>query len=300
MKKVLGFIISLMVCASVYAWPTKPITLVIPYPAGGTNDQIARNTQRDIESILKVTVNVVNIPGAGNMNAINHVLNRDNDDHTFIISMEDFITGPLYLNSTAHTKFTSTNVIGVVPYVLYGNSTKTVDKLKKQIKAKELVNVGNNGVNGGAYLFMNHMQGGLRFNLVPYKGAAPLILDVIGGHVEYGMSTASAIKEQVDAGKIVPLMISGERRSALYPNVPTMKELGFKNAGVKSWFGVLARQDTSKEALDKFSNTMGLITANNEWMRNLSATGMIVTNLTGDEAAVFYTKQVKHFESTKK
>jgi tripartite-type tricarboxylate transporter receptor subunit TctC len=300
MKKILGFIISWLICASVFAWPTKSITLVVPYPAGGTNDQIARNTQRDIESILKVNVTVINIPGAGNMIAINHVLNRDNDDHTFIVTMEDFLTGPLYLNSDSYKKFTSTNIIGVVPYALYGNTTKNTIILKDQIKSNATINVGNNGVNGGAYLFMDHLSGNLKFNPVPYKGAAPLILDVLGGHVEYGMSTLSVISEQVDSGKLVALMVSGNQRSTRYPNVPTMKELGFKNTNVNAFFGVFTRQDTSKEAVDKFSNTMRLIFANNEWIQNLKNNGMLVTNLSGNEAALFYNQQVKHYETSKK
>ena len=300
MNKFLGFIVSWCICASVYAWPTKPITLVVPYPAGGTLDQIARNTQRDIESILKVTVNVINIPGAGNMSAINHVLNRENDDHTFVMTMEDLITGPLYLNSTSYKRFIATNILGDVPYALYGNTTKNINKLKEQIKNKAIVNVGNNGVNGGAYLFMNQLSGNLQFNLVPYKGAAPLILDVLGGHVEYGMSSMSAISEQVDSGKIVALAVSGNARSALYPVVPTLKELGFKNTNVKALFGVFTRDDTSKEAIDKMSSTMKLIFANNVWIQNLKTTGMTVTNLSGEEAMLFYNQQVKHFETTKK
>jgi tripartite-type tricarboxylate transporter receptor subunit TctC len=274
--------------------------LVVPYPAGGVNDQIARMAQPDLESILKVGVNVVNIPGAGNMNAINHVLARENDDHTFIVTMDDFITGPLYLNNNSYKKFVATNIVGVVPYAFYGNSNKNLTTLKQQLKNKQLVNVGNNGVNGGGHLFLSDLTGSLKFNLVPYKGSNPLILDVIAGHVEYGTSTLSAIKEQVDAGKLVPLMVSGDKRSTVYPNVPTMKELGFKNTNVKSWFGIFARQDTSKESVSKMSDTLSLIISNNYKIQNFKSGGMTISNLSGEDANKYYNKQIEHFETTKK
>jgi tripartite-type tricarboxylate transporter receptor subunit TctC len=134
MKAVVGTLLGI-ISTAVLAWPTQPITIVVPYPPGGVNDQIARFMQSDLESILKVPVQIENKPGSANAVAMNYVLNKPDNNHTFIVSMDDFIVGPLYKDSKLYQEFKAVNVVGTVPYLLYSGSNGTLANFKKQITA---------------------------------------------------------------------------------------------------------------------------------------------------------------------
>jgi hypothetical protein len=299
MKLILGILLGI-ISTTVLAWPTQPITIVVPYPPGGVNDQIARFMQPDLESILKVPVVIENKPGAANAVAINYVLSKPNNDHTFIVSMDDFIIGPLYKDSKSYEEFRAINTVGTVPYLLYGNSTSTLSNFKKQIKNSNTVNVANNGVNGSAHLWLSNLKSTLKINPIFYKGATPMIADVMGGHTEYGASSIPSSYPMITSGKLIPLMQSGHKRSSTYPNVPTQYELGVKGPPTLTWFAVFTRNTTSDVASKKFAEVTRIIIANNPNIQELKNTGMDIINLGYDESELFFKQEVQKFESNKK
>ena len=298
MKKLITLVLTL-IATTAFAWPTQDITLVVPYPPGGVNDQIARFIQPDLESILRVRVQVLNLPGAANSVAINHVMSKPNDDHTFIVSMDDFIVGPLYQNNTAYNNFKAVNVVGTVPYLLVGGPNASVAKLKQQIQNKTTVNIGNNGVNGGAHLWITNLKSPLVVNSIFYKGSAPALTDVMAGHTEYGVSSIAASYKFVESGKLMPIMQSGQHRSTTYPKVPTQHELRFRGPDALTWFAIFTRKDTSNVAINKFSEITRLIIANNTHFQELKTTGMNVTNLGVVESNAFFKQQIQQFEAVK-
>lgn len=299
MKKLVISMVLFILTASVWAWPNKDVTLVVPYPPGGVNDQLARFMQPDLESILGVSVQVKNLPGAANSIAINHVLSQPNDNHTFIISMDDFLLGPMYQNQQTYKEFVSTNIIGTVPYMFYGGKNASLSKFKEQIKNRATVNVGNNGVNGSAHLWTSGLVSTLTINPIFYKGAAPTITDVVAGHSEYGVTSITATNKWIESGKLTPIMQSSKSRNHLYPAVPTAQELGFKGPGAETWFAVFARKDTNTQALKIFSDRARLIIANNVKIQNMRNDGMDLVNLSGTSADVFYKDQITQFEKNK-
>lgn len=298
MKTIIATLLSI-VSTAVLAWPTQPITIVVPYPPGGVNDQIARFMQPDLESILGVPVQVKNLPGAANSIAINYVLSHPNDNHTFIISMDDFQLGPMYQNQQTYKEFVSTNVIGTVPYMFYGGKNASLSKFKEQIKNRATVNVGNNGVNGSAHLWTLGLVSTLTINPIFYKGAAPTIADVVAGHSEYGVTSITATNKWIEAGQLIAIMQSSKKRNHLYPAVPTAQELGFKGPTAETWFAVFARKDTDTLALKIFSDRARLIIANNEKIQNMRNDGMDLVNLSGSSADTFYKDQITKFEKNK-
>lgn len=298
MKKLITLLL-LLVSTCVLAWPNKEITLIVPYPPGGVNDQLARIMQPDLESILKVPVQIKNMPGAANGVAINHVLGSTNDDHTFIITMDDFVLGSLYQGNKSYNNFKATNIIGTVPYVLFGGPNSSTDHFKQQIKNKQTVNVGNNGINGGAHLWGDNLTSKVKINPIFYKGSAPLITDVIAGHTEYGISSLAASYQFVQSKKLIPIMQSGKTRSLTYPDVPTANELGIKGADSSTWFGVFTRKDTSANATNRLSNIVKLIVANNSKIQEFKNSGMSLNNLTQDSANQFFVQQIQQFEQQK-
>lgn len=282
------------------AWPSKEITLIVPYPPGGVNDQIARYMAPDLESILRVPVQIKNMPGAANSVAINYILTRDNDDHTFMITMDDFVLGPLYQGNRSYQNFQATNIVGRVPYVLFGGPRADLKKFQKQIKSGATVNVGNNGANGGAHLWITGLQSPLVVNSIYYKGSTPVLADVTAGHTEYGVSSIAASYQFVKDSRLVPLMTSGAQRSATYPTVPTAKELGFRGPDSQTWFGIFTRKNTSAAAVARFSDVSGIIIKNNPRMQEFAVSGMNIVNLRGVQAEEFFQKEIKHFENSKR
>jgi tripartite-type tricarboxylate transporter receptor subunit TctC len=271
----------------------------VPYPPGGVNDQIARFLQPDLESILRVRVTVLNLPGAANSVAINHVMNKPNDNHTFIISMDDFILGPLYQNQLTYKEFVATNIIGAVPFVFYGGADANLAKFKSQIKNRATVNVGNNGANGSAHIWTTGLESPLTINPIFYKGASQTITDVIAGHAEYGVTSVTATNKFIESGRLKAIMLSSAKRSHLYPDVPTAQELGFRGPPAQTWFAAFARKDTDPQTLKIFSDRVRLIAANNVKIQNMRNDGMDLINLSNQPANTFYTDQISKFEKIK-
>ena len=293
MNKII-FAISMLICSICNAGTNHPVTLVVPYGPGGTLDLIARYLQTDLENILHTTVVVKNLPGAGNLVAVNQVLNN-NDCCTFIVSQDDFILGPMYQNRTTYQQFTATNIIGTMPFLMYGS----VNQLQQQIQKKKTVNVGNNGVHGSADHWMAGLKSPIQLNPIYYKGAADLIRDVTGGQCEYGISSITASYDQVKEKTLVPVMISSRQRNQLYPQVPTYLELGFRGAPALTWFGVFARKTADIETVNQVTWAIKMSIANNPRLQDLKPTGMNLINLSNNDADHYYLQQIKHFEKTR-
>lgn len=301
-KNLIAIISLSLLCTIVHAWPTKNITLIVPYPPGGPADVIARAAGPDLESILKTNVVVLNIVGGSNLVAIRQVLSRENDDHTFIFSTDEFINGPILQNTKTYDEFVMTNLVGTVPYVLFSNTNTTLKIFKSSVKYQENINIGVGLVSGGPNFLIDALRKTSKLNIstIPYKGASPLLVDVLGGHVTYGAVVPFAISDLVSANKITPILVSSKSRSAAYPNTPTAHELGFKNTNIITWYAAFSRKDTSDEAKTKFSDAMHLIIANNIKFNTFKTNGMDLQNLTGPSVNKFYDNEVSKYTQYKK
>ena len=276
----------------VLAWPSKEITFVVPYAPGGVNDQLARLIAPDVESILQVPVQVKNMPGAANAVALNHLINEKNDNHTFLFTMDDLILG----NRVSHNfeQFYPVTIIGTVPFMIVGNSKSSIKRFQQQIHNKQTVSISNNGANGSAAFWIDQLHTSLIINPIPYKGLAPELTDVLAGQVDYGVASVTGWHPYIQAGKLVPIAVS-TGRIALYPQVPSFRELGITGPLATTWFGVFARQDTDAEVVKKFSDTVRLIVKNNTKIQNLHETGMNIVNLDIPTSSIFISKEISRF-----
>lgn len=301
MKKLFAFMLSLFTLTAAFAWPTKEINIILPYTLGGLSDRILRIMQVDLTNSLGVPVHIKSMPGAGNMVAITHIDSKPNDDHTFIFTLqEDFILGPMYQNNPIYNKFRPIILIGTIPYMLVGGNTASISKFKQQINNKATVNVGVVGLNGGAHLWISNIVAPLTINSIPYKGSAPLVTDVIGSHTEYGTISLTAAHKLVQSGQLVPIMQSGKQRSVLYPDVPTVNELGLTDPlELYVGFTIISRIDTDSNAEKIFSSAIRSIIANNPQIRALSLEGMNLVNLDMDESLKTYKQQIQRYEKIK-
>ncbi len=287
MKKLLAFITTMLISVSALAWPSKPITLIVPYPPGGLIDRFARAMQKDFQGKVSVPVEVQYMPGAALAVATTHVLNRPNDNHTFIVAEAGFVVGPAMLGTNTYREFVPVALIGESPYVMFTAGADT--KIRQQIRNQDIINV---GVANQGEIWLNDLKWPTRLNLIPYKGLAPMVNDVLPGHTEYGVLAYTGIGPSFNNGQVRPVMVFGDRRLPQLPNVPTASEMGFGGNYTNNWYAVWARQDTDRNAVAEMSRLVQDST--NTSFKDLL--GLTVLNYGPQRAAQYANREIQIFE----
>ena len=248
--------------AHAQAWPSKPVSLVVPFPAGGTTDVLARALAERLSPAIGQPVIVENKPGAGATIGADYVAKAKADGHTLLIgAVHHTIASSVYkkLPYDVQKSFEPVTVIAMVPNVLVVNArtpAKNVNELVALIKAKPAeASYGSNG-NGTAQHLIGtqfQQQTGTRLQHIPYKGSGPLATDLLGGQILMSFDTITPVLPHIKAGKLRPLAVTTAKRSPALPDVPTLQEAGLKDFDIGTWFGVLAPVGTPKPVLDRLS-----------------------------------------------
>ena len=248
--------------AHAQAWPSKPVSLVVPFPAGGTTDVLARALAERLSPAIGQPVIVENKPGAGATIGADHVAKAKADGHKLLIgAVHHTIASSVYkkLPYDFQKGFEPVTVIAMVPNVLVVNArtpAKNVNELVALIKAKPAeASYGSNG-NGTAQHLIGtqfQQQTGTRLQHIPYKGSGPLATDLLGGQILMSFDTITPVLPHIKAGKLRPLAVTTAKRSPALPDVRTLQEAGLKDFDIGTWFGVLAPVGTPKPVLDRLS-----------------------------------------------
>ena len=248
--------------AHAQAWPSKPVSLVVPFPAGGTTDVLARALAERLSPAIGQPVIVENKPGAGATIGADYVAKAKADGHTLLIgAVHHTIASSVYkkLPYDFQKGFEPVTVIAMVPNVLVVNArtpAKNVNELVALIKAKPAeASYGTNG-NGTAQHLIGtqfQQQTGTRLQHIPYKGSGPLATDLLGGQILMSFDTITPVLPHIKAGKLRPLAVTTAKRSPALPDVRTLQEAGLKDFDIGTWFGVLAPVGTPKPVLDRLS-----------------------------------------------
>jgi tripartite-type tricarboxylate transporter receptor subunit TctC len=248
--------------AHAQAWPSKPVSLVVPFPAGGTTDVLARALAERLSPAIGQPVIVENKPGAGATIGADYVAKAKADGHTLLIgAVHHTIATSVYkkLPYDFQKGFEPITVIAMVPNVLVVNArtpARNVNELVALIKAKPAeASYGSNG-NGTAQHLIGtqfQQQTGTRLQHIPYKGSGPLATDLLGGQILMSFDTITPVLPHIKAGKLRPLAGTTAKRSPALPDVPTLQEAGLKDFDIGTWFGVLAPAGTPKPVLDRLS-----------------------------------------------
>ena len=248
--------------AHAQAWPSKPVSLVVPFPAGGTTDVLARALAERLSPAIGQPVIVENKPGAGATIGADYVAKAKADGHTLLIgAVHHTIASSVYkkLPYDFQKGFEPVTVVAMVPNVLVVNArtpAKNVNELVALIKAKPAeASYGSNG-NGTAQHLIGtqfQQQTGTRLQHIPYKGSGPLATDLLGGQILMSFDTITPVLPHIKAGKLRPLAVTTAKRSPALPDVPTLQEAGLKDFDIGTWFGVLAPVGTPKPVLDRLS-----------------------------------------------
>ena len=265
------------------AYPKGPVTLVVPFPAGGPTDAMARVLALKLGERLGQQVVVDNKGGAGGSIAAEAVAKAAPDGQTLFFGT----TGTMAINPSLYSKLrydpvkdfapvslmaTTMNVLVVNPEV----PAKNLGELVKLAKAKpNTVSYGSAG-NGSS----NHLSGELlrsnaavQITHVPYKGSAPALVDLLGGRLTMMFDTVAQQTQNIAAGKVRPLAVTGPKRSPLLPEVPTAQEAGLKDYDVTIWFGVLAPAGTPAPVVERLNREIVAVMSTEEMKKKMQADG---------------------------
>ncbi len=227
------------------AWPAKPVTLLVPFPPGGSTDMIARTVGARLQEKLGATFVVDNKGGAGGTLGAAQVKRSAPDGYTILVSsLGPFVIGPHLIKTTGYDALADFDYITVAvqaPNVLTvpaASPHKTFAELLKFIKAnpgKMTFASAGNGTSDHLTAELFWQETGTQAVHVPYKGGAPAMSDLLAGQVDATFMNINTGLPNIKAGKLRPLAITSSKRSPLLPDVPTMEELGFKGVTVYSW-----------------------------------------------------------------
>ena len=251
-------------CGSALAetWPAKPISLVVPFPPGGTTDVLARALGEKLGQSLGQTVIVENKPGAGATLGADQVAKSKADGYTLLMGAVHHTIAPAVFKKLPYDlqkDFAPISTVAMVPNVLVVNAAatpaKTVAELVAQTKGQPELSYGSNGNGTAQHLIGTQFENltGVALTHVPYKGSGPLTSDLLGGQIQMSFDTITPVLPHIKSGKLRALAVTTSKRSSALPDVPTMEEAGLKGFNIGTWFGVLAPAATPKDITARLS-----------------------------------------------
>ena len=240
-------------------YPTKPITMVVPFSAGGPTDTLGRTIARAMTVALKQTVTIENVSGAGGNIGVERVAKARPDGYTVLLHHIGMSTSPALYRKLNYNPFNDFEYIGMVadvPMTLIARETfpaKDFNELLTYVKAnKEKVTLANAGLGAASHLcgllFMSAI--GADLTTVPYKGTAPAMNDILGGQVDLLCDQTTNTTGQIKNGKVKAYGVTTKVRVPSLKDIPTLQEQGLKDFEISVWHGIYAPKGTPKPALD--------------------------------------------------
>ena len=268
------------------AAPAQPhpatIRFIVPFPAGGAGDQITRLVANETSVILGTPIVVENKAGAGGLIAAETALRAEADGSTFFIGSN----GPLVINAALYSKipydvekdFVPVAGLGKTPLLLVTRKNLDVTSVAGLIalgkKTPGGFSMGSAGSGNITHLAgEGASQMGLKVAHVPFRGSAPAITDMLGGHVDIMFDALPSSMQQARAGSIMPLAILATSRFALLPKVPTLAEVGFPGMEASAWFGVVAKTGMSRSVIDQLNKAINQALARPELIEKMHNIG---------------------------
>lgn len=290
--------------ASAQSWPTKPITFVVPFPAGGGTDAFARPLAAQLETQLNQRVLIENRGGAGGTVGASHAAKQPGDGYTFFIGAAHHAIAPaLYpkLDYNINTDFVPVGVISEPPQVIVVNPKVPANNLQELIALAKAqpgkLNFGSAG-NGTTH----HLAGelfllltGTKITHVPYRGAGPAMQDLVAGHIQIMFDGLGSSAGQISGNNLRGLAVASGKRAEAFPNMPTAAEAGLAGYEVATWYAMWAPKGTPAPIVERMQKelqaALATQTIRDAWTRN----GSPIPNLYGAAFGKFVASEVERW-----
>jgi tripartite-type tricarboxylate transporter receptor subunit TctC len=241
--------LSLVAGAQAQTFPSRTVTIVSPYQAGGTSDIIARILAQKLSERFGQSVVIENRPGANGTIGVNQVVRADPDGHSLLAVASSALTlNPIFYKSLSYDVARDLAPItrtGQVSNVLVVNPSVPAKDLKELValakqKPGELI-YASQGVGSNGHLIAEQFaqRAGIDYRHVPYKGSAPAVQDLLGGRVQLMFDNLPSALPQIQSGNLRALAVTTAERSSLLPDVPTIAEMGYPGFDAPAWFAIL-------------------------------------------------------------
>jgi tripartite-type tricarboxylate transporter receptor subunit TctC len=290
--------------SSAQTYPDRLVRLVVPYPAGGGVDGIARALGESLSQIWKQTVLIENKPGASTMIGGESVARAPADGYTLLLTSDSSITSNPFLFPNAKfdpvkdlapiTQLIELNQLVVLHPSVPANSLKELVALSKERKGA--LNYGSYGVGSQPHLLfeMLRAQAGSEIMQIPYRGIANAITATIAGDVQMTLGGWSVTAGHIQAGKLKAIAISKKERQKELPDVPTVREAGFPDIDPQSWFGLFATAGTPKPVIEKIQKDVAKVFQEPEFQKRLQTLAFEPVASTPDAFAKFIAEDLAY------
>jgi len=302
----IGFAIAGIGLSWAQTYPSKPIRFIVPFPAGGSTDAVARAMQPALEKILGQPVVVENRAGAGGLLGVDAIAKAAPDGYTIGIAG----AGALGVNIGERmkrpydpvkdlapiSKAAGSPFVLVAPPTLNANSLDDVIKLAKAEPGRFSIGHGGNGTAMQLTALMLVSMADVKINLVPYRGTAPAVADAIAGHVQLAIADPPPSMGAISEGKLKALAVSSKTRFPVFPDIPTFDEQGLKDFEVTGWFGIAAPAATPRAIVMKLNAAVVTALDDPDVARRIRTIGMEPAPMTPEQFSAFIDSEIAKAE----
>ena len=296
--------------ASAQDFPNKPIRIIVPFAPGAGNDLLGRLFAEHLTPRLKQPVFVENKPGAGSQIGIDLVAKSPPDGYNLVWAASDGISILPAVKPQMPYKvpddFTFVSRIVVLPFALVVKNdlpVKSVAELIAYAKANPgKLRYGTSGVGGAPHMgtVMMESRAGIKMTHVPYRGVAPAVNDLLGGHIDVAFVTPPTIRAHAEAGKVRVIATTGNERHSLFPNLPTLKEAGLPDLSVIVWYGILAPAKTPEPVVARLRKEIQSVIDDPAISERLKSLGYQISPMTGDAFQKYVMKDLSDWKAVAK
>src|SRR5688572_18706272 len=295
--------------AGAQEWPTRTVTLVVPFPPGGTTDQIARHIQQPLSQLLGQPVVVENKGGGSGSIGAALVAKSPPDGYTWLVSFDTHGVNPSLIPSMAFDTLkdlTQVMLIGTSPMVItahpstpYKTFKEVLDAAKKDSNAISFGTIGSGSL-GHLAMQLIQTQTGSKMTHIPYKGGGPLTADAVAGHVPVAIGSAALMSPHVKAGKLRAIGVTSPQRFGPMGDVATISEQGVPNFDSEAWWGLHVPAGTPPAIIARMHKAFSDSLRKPDVMEKLTAQGVVLKTTSPPEFAKFLESEVTRWSKVVK
>jgi tripartite-type tricarboxylate transporter receptor subunit TctC len=290
--------------ATAQAYPVKPIRVIVPYAAGGATDLTARLVGQKMQAVFKQTVIVENRPGAGGVIGADAVAKAAPDGYTVLVGVPAEMAILRHMQKLPYDvprDFAPVSLAAITPLILVVHPSlpvRTVKELVAFVRARPgQINYASAGTGGVQHLAAELLKITTKIDMthVPYKGAAPVMPDLIGGHIPLFFSGMPPAMPHVKAGKLRALAVTTTKRSPAAPEVPTMVESGIPGFDISNWFAYFVPAGTPADIISRLNGEVNKALRFQDVKDKLASVGAETVGTTPEELGKFVQAETEKF-----